>query len=425
MATMSMGARGRGASLPPTAGGILLNFVMMSLCFSLNHGCVTSCLALASAQLGPKLGGYSSGVLYAFYTLTALLLAPDVVRRLGSKGALDWGLFLYCAYVGSYAVALVCPSLRWPAVLFGAALGGLAAGWNWTAQGDFFGRAAELYAYTLQVERETATAFLSGVFATLYLGLELGLKLVSSFVLSRPGWERAPTALFVIYTCVALGASVGMLLVRPLREAQPPPGAPPAARAAPRAEPGSPKLLLALALMQRDPKILLLAPINTAFGFMASLMNFYVNGVLVKTTMGARGARGAPSAPPRPRAARPPRAGASRARAHERAPHRPAARPRARVTRRRRRRRPQALRRSACSRPSSRAWRRRARSPSPGSPRVWARAPCSSSARRCSARRCWRCCSSHRAPSGTGARCWRCTRRTAWGGRSGRGRTAR
>ena len=81
--------------LPPTAGRVLANFCWMSLCFSLNHGCVTSCLALASAQLGPALGGYSSAILYLFYTTTALLVAPAIVRTLGPKGSLDYGLLLY------------------------------------------------------------------------------------------------------------------------------------------------------------------------------------------------------------------------------------------------------------------------------------------------------------------------------------------
>jgi len=313
--------------LPPTAGRVLANFCWMSLCFSLNHGCVTSCLALASAQLGPALGGYSSAILYLFYTTTALLVAPAIVRTLGPKGSLDYGLLLYCVYVGSYALAILLPAYRWPAVVVGAALGGLAAGWLWTAQGGYFAAAAELYAHVLQLETEVTTSFLSGIFATLYLGFELGLKLVSSFVLSRArdasGSESArddasraaSLQLFAIYTAVAVLSAIGMFFVAKMpphprdgacgAAADSPPAADeredgcspaPATRADDGAAPPSSKLLLAVNLMRTDAKIWLLAPINASFGFMASLMNFYVNGVLVNTTLGVRTCAAVPCA---------------------------------------------------------------------------------------------------------------------------------
>jgi hypothetical protein len=286
--------------LPPTASGVLLNFVWMSVCFSLNHGCVTSCLALASAQLGPALGGYSSGILYLFYTMTALLVAPAVVQRLGAKGSLQGGLLLYCLYVGSYALALFAPAYRWPAVLVGAALGGLAAGWLWTAQGGYFAASAALYAHVLQVAPEAATSYLSGIFATLYLGLELALKLISTAVLAAPR-DGGDVVLFTIYTAIALLSAVGICCIQPIA-AQPPeptraetdlaaPDQPPSASSGPRVRSPA-KALLAVDLMLRSRELWLLAPINTSFGFMASYLNFYVNGVLVKGTLGARASRG-------------------------------------------------------------------------------------------------------------------------------------
>lgn len=39
------------------ANGLYLNFVIMSLAFSCNHGCVVSCLAYATSELGNDLGG--------------------------------------------------------------------------------------------------------------------------------------------------------------------------------------------------------------------------------------------------------------------------------------------------------------------------------------------------------------------------------
>jgi hypothetical protein len=40
------------------------NFVIMSLLFSANHGCVVACLSLATARLGGALGAWQSGLLY-------------------------------------------------------------------------------------------------------------------------------------------------------------------------------------------------------------------------------------------------------------------------------------------------------------------------------------------------------------------------
>jgi len=40
------------------------NFIFMCIAFSLNHGCVVSCLTYATTELGDDLGGYGSGALY-------------------------------------------------------------------------------------------------------------------------------------------------------------------------------------------------------------------------------------------------------------------------------------------------------------------------------------------------------------------------
>jgi hypothetical protein len=45
------------------ATSILRYFILMSVLFSANHGCVVACLSLATARLG-SLGAYQSGLLY-------------------------------------------------------------------------------------------------------------------------------------------------------------------------------------------------------------------------------------------------------------------------------------------------------------------------------------------------------------------------
>jgi hypothetical protein len=48
-----------------TTSTIMYNFVVMSILFSANHGCVVACLSLATARLG-SIGAYQSGLLYVF-----------------------------------------------------------------------------------------------------------------------------------------------------------------------------------------------------------------------------------------------------------------------------------------------------------------------------------------------------------------------
>jgi hypothetical protein len=51
-----------------TTSTIMYNFVIMSILFSANHGCVVACLSLATARLG-SIGAYQSGLLYVFTKL--------------------------------------------------------------------------------------------------------------------------------------------------------------------------------------------------------------------------------------------------------------------------------------------------------------------------------------------------------------------
>jgi hypothetical protein len=81
-------------NIPPRGTGLVSpsylyrNFITMCIAFSFNHGCVVSCLAYSSAELGDTLGSYGSGVLYIFYALTAFFLSKPVVSMIGPKNGL-------------------------------------------------------------------------------------------------------------------------------------------------------------------------------------------------------------------------------------------------------------------------------------------------------------------------------------------------
>ena len=69
----------------PSKGSVVRNFLLMSLCFSLNHGTVTALISLAGSELGASLGNTSLGVLYFVYTFTAAFASHSVVALFGAK----------------------------------------------------------------------------------------------------------------------------------------------------------------------------------------------------------------------------------------------------------------------------------------------------------------------------------------------------
>eukprot|EP00537_Pseudo-nitzschia_pungens_P009128 CAMPEP_0172380280 /NCGR_PEP_ID=MMETSP1060-20121228/70356_1 /TAXON_ID=37318 /ORGANISM="Pseudo-nitzschia pungens, Strain cf. cingulata" /LENGTH=593 /DNA_ID=CAMNT_0013108033 /DNA_START=295 /DNA_END=2076 /DNA_ORIENTATION=- len=197
-------------TMPPSAmHDPLRNFLAMSVLFSANHGCVVSCLALASARLG-TIGAWQSGLLMFSYASSALLGATYAVKTLGARNSLTLGMLLYCAYVACFWVAGHLEGgdmhshshLRAAVAYTGALVGGIGAGFLWTAQGTYFGLASQDHAVRNHGVVEDSTAKLAGYFASLYLLEELVLRLLSSALLE---WEVASWGtIFGIYTLVAV-----------------------------------------------------------------------------------------------------------------------------------------------------------------------------------------------------------------------------
>jgi hypothetical protein len=111
---------------------------------------VVSCVTYATTELGDELGGYGSGILYIFYSLTALFLSKPLVEMVGPKNGLLFGVGGYCVYIGGFLIAVVSPDLAWPVFIFAAAVGGTAGGVLWTAQGKYFAANALLYSEASQ-----------------------------------------------------------------------------------------------------------------------------------------------------------------------------------------------------------------------------------------------------------------------------------
>lgn len=253
---------------------VLTNFVVMALCFSINHGTVTAAIALATTDLGPKVGSLGLGVLYTFYTLSALTISAALVQRTGSKWGMVSGLGLYCFYVGSFLVSVIAPDLKWVAAVVGSTVGGFGAGWLWTAQGGFFSRSAKLYANAKGVDEAQATSLFSGIFATFYVGMEVVCKFGSS-LLTKWGGDKL---VYTVFTILAVGSAFLCGCVKPVPVDE-------EAAAQQQRTPLSRKFLLAMSLFARNHKMQLLLCLNIAFGFTSSYMNGYVN-LLGKTSLG-------------------------------------------------------------------------------------------------------------------------------------------
>ena len=259
----------------PSKGSVVRNFLLMSLCFSLNHGTVTALISLAGSELGASLGNTSLGVLYFVYTFTAAFASHSVVALFGAKRTLVLGLAVYCCYVASYLVAYFVEAAARPAVLVGAALGGAAAGFLWPAQGAYYAKCAERYAAAADVTREQANSTLGSYFSCCYLACEVLMKLCSSLLpLAVPG--ESTKILYVVYTAVACGSAFFMSFV---------------ADVDPPARDGAPvnfgkTALSALSLLTTDAKCACMIPMNFAFGFGASYLNGYFMSAVVAPSVG-------------------------------------------------------------------------------------------------------------------------------------------
>ena len=279
----------------------LQNFLIMSMLFSANHGCVVSCMALASARLG-SVGAWQSGLLMFSYAASSLMGATYAVKTLGARNSLTMGMFCYCAYVGCFWVAAHMDNsssnnnnayfdLKAIVAYSGALIGGVGAGFLWTAQGTYFGLASQDYASRFNAQVEESTAKFAGYFAFLYLMEELLLRLLSSTLLGLEvaSWE----AIFGIYTLITVASTAAM---------------PCWVYDYPTTDNSNDnnnsndndndnsnngngkdsafyKVTVAFYLLKNDPKMKYMIGLNAVFGFVAAFLNSYVNGQVVPVAL--------------------------------------------------------------------------------------------------------------------------------------------
>lgn len=257
--------------IPEDAGVLYRNFVVMCIAFSFNHGCVVSCLAYATTELGDTLGGYGSGALYVFYSLTAFFLAKPIVSMIGPKYGLVAGVCGYCIYIAGFLFSLLVPSLAWPVFMTACSIGGVAGGLLWTSQGRYFARNAKLYSTSTGITVEKVNATFAGVFAISYLGLEMVTKgLATVLFLATP--DHALAIIFSAYTIIAAMAAMVVLTLSDLKEE----GTWDFNSQAVLTNAGATGKLV-----YEDPRLALLLPFQIAFGFASSFVPYYVLGTVV------------------------------------------------------------------------------------------------------------------------------------------------
>ena len=252
------------------------NFILLSILFSANHGAVVSCLSLATARLG-NLGNYQSSVLYLSYTLSALFGATYVVKTVGARNSIMIGMIIYCAYVGCFVIATLSTSegIQEASALCGALIGGIGGGFLWTAQGSYFATASEEYALAKSLEMEESTSILGGLFAGIYLGEEVLMRLVSTIMLHF-GWSWR--AVFSGYFIVAMIAAVLMMNVvdYPSSEED---------QRRNRSQSLFYKSTVTFRLLISDPKMKYMIPLSSAFALSSVFMVTFVNAEVLRTAL--------------------------------------------------------------------------------------------------------------------------------------------
>ena len=178
---------------------------------------------------------------------------------------------LYCIYVACFWVATQQEdgSDAERLVAFGgAAIGGVGAGFLWTAQGAYFAMAADEHAHHLQQDVSTSTASLAGRFAFLYLAEEVVLRVLSTVLVGILSWE----SIFGLYTAITVVSTLCMPFVY---------NYPPSTDDAATTSTIFYKVTAAGQLLWKDPKMKYMIGLNAVFGFASAFLNSYVNGQVV------------------------------------------------------------------------------------------------------------------------------------------------
>lgn len=180
----------------------------MRFCWLYAVDAVDAVLAFSSAELGPQLGSLGGFTLYMFYTTSTLLVAKPVLRRLGSKNGVLFGLIGMLAYVTTFLLATIFDRSAAPVFITGCVIGGVL----WTSHGSYYASNADSYSLASGSEYSTTINNFAAIFAMSYLFMEAGLKILATFVCAScargDNTSHCKVLIFAIYVVVALIATL-------------------------------------------------------------------------------------------------------------------------------------------------------------------------------------------------------------------------
>eukprot|EP00041_Stephanoeca_diplocostata_P015037 m.284229 g.284229 ORF g.284229 m.284229 type:complete len:360 (-) comp19901_c0_seq2:198-1277(-) len=260
----------RMASKFKTSWDVVLNFLIMSFCFSANHGTVSALIAVASSVQSKHESGANTSTLYFCYTFSSMFLANLFITKLGSKWTICLGLSLYVLYSASFLAAYYMGnSARWAVGLIATSISGFGAGGLWTAQTAFFSSSAKHYAALTGCEISRANSIFATIFVSFYLGFEILLKILTSLVQLK---EHAVTVFTIFAIISASSALCCILFVRPVASVSNTPLTKDIIVS---------KVSAALRVYGTDKRITLMAPYNMLFGFASAFINQYANAEIL------------------------------------------------------------------------------------------------------------------------------------------------
>jgi MFS family permease len=271
-------------------------FKMMTLCFGIVFGAVTTPIVYASSVLQPEIGNAANAILFMVTMLTSLFVAPIVDSSAGPKWGLILAFIAYSLYVICFAAAALscgCVAatrdicrvggiMQWSWAIGGSILGGVGSGVLWPCQGSYFTAIVERVTKA-RLQHKTddgpehivasrVTSELSSSFAAGFLMLECTAK--ACFTLMQRYLHLRAGVAFFMYGAAAILATLCFFFSEDVRcEAKP-------AHGIPVRETHFKKAWQTVRLW-KDPLIWLLMFTNMTFGISVSWMNGYVNSTLL------------------------------------------------------------------------------------------------------------------------------------------------
>jgi MFS family permease len=252
------------------SSGALHNFIVMCVAFGVVHGAITVAIAYASSVFSLLLGSYSSAMLYSTYTLSSLLFAAPLVERFGARDMMVFSIFAYMMYLVFYVIGSQVSDVgtRWFFVISGSLLGGLASGIGWVSQGVYFATSADFYTKENDYSREEANNLFASYFASIYIGLQALLYLVSSLLLEFTSFDDEDLFIFYSLLCFITFVYVFFYLEQLSVE--------------PSLETSLQHTKAVITMTFTNRRAIALSPMAITFGFISVFISTYVNDEVIK-----------------------------------------------------------------------------------------------------------------------------------------------